>query len=147
MQGVLCQLENSTVYYLPLQSPNGLAFPINQLPMRQPELFRMHYEDIEALRTKTTCEMIRRGIGINTRLILSQLKSIDFPSSFPYDLRHLLFENLFPNMVLHWTGRFKWLDQGTASYELSKEVWKEIGALTCRPRKPYLPCSLAQSPT
>ncbi|KAG8748748.1 hypothetical protein FRC12_013808 [Ceratobasidium sp. 428] len=43
---------------------------------------------------------------------------------------HLLFENLVPNMIKHWTGEFKKLDQGTGNYQLSKEVWKEIGVLT-----------------
>jgi hypothetical protein len=135
IQGVLCQLENASVYYVPLRPPGAAAFPIDRLPMRRPELFRMHYEDIEALGTKAARERIRRDVGVNSRSILSQLKSINFPSSFPFELMHLLFENLFPNMVRHWTGTFKALDQGSGSYELSKATWKEIGILTAQATK------------
>jgi hypothetical protein len=136
MQGVLCQLERNAIYYVPLQRPNATSsFPIDRLPMRRLELFRMHYDDIEAEQTKAARERIRRDVGVNSRSILSQLKSIDFPSSFPFDIMHLLFENLFPNMVRHWTGTFKELDQGAGSYELSDEVWKSIGALTAQATK------------
>ena len=43
---------------------------------------------------------------------------------------HLFFENLVPNMIKHWTGKFKKLDQGTGHYRLDNNVWNEIGRLT-----------------
>jgi hypothetical protein len=43
---------------------------------------------------------------------------------------HLLFENLVPNMIAHWTGTFKKLDQGTGNYEFAPGVWDRIGVLT-----------------
>jgi hypothetical protein len=43
---------------------------------------------------------------------------------------HLFFENLVPNMIKHWKGKFKWLDQGTGDYQLSAAHWKAIGKLT-----------------
>ena len=39
---------------------------------------------------------------------------------------HLIFENLIPNLVAHYTGTFKDLDSGVEDYKLSKEVWSEI---------------------
>lgn len=43
---------------------------------------------------------------------------------------HLIWENLLKNLVLHWTGEFKGLDDGVESYELEKSVWKAIGEAT-----------------
>ncbi|KAG9074683.1 hypothetical protein FS749_013732 [Ceratobasidium sp. UAMH 11750] len=45
---------------------------------------------------------------------------------------HLFFENLVPNMIAHWTGRFKALDEGTGSYQLTPAVWAEVGRLTAQ---------------
>ncbi|KAF9645546.1 hypothetical protein BDM02DRAFT_3203518 [Thelephora ganbajun] len=39
---------------------------------------------------------------------------------------HLIFENLIPNLVRHYTGTFKNLDSGIEDYKLSKEAWSEI---------------------
>jgi hypothetical protein len=43
---------------------------------------------------------------------------------------HLIFENLIPNLVLHYTGGFKGFDTGTESYQLHPSVWEEIGKAT-----------------
>jgi hypothetical protein len=40
---------------------------------------------------------------------------------------HLIFENLIPNLLQHYTGDFKGLDSGTESYEHLKGMWEEIG--------------------
>ncbi|KAK0470469.1 uncharacterized protein EV420DRAFT_1616583 [Desarmillaria tabescens] len=45
---------------------------------------------------------------------------------------HLIWENLLKNLVLHWTGKFKGLDEGTESYELDKSIWKAIGEATAK---------------
>lgn len=103
--------------------------------MRQHKLFEMHYCAIEAEPTEAARNRVRQDIGINARSVLSHLKSVDFPSSFPYDIMHLLLENLVPNMVYHWTGTFKWLDQGSGSYKLLNEVWKTIGVATAEGTK------------
>ncbi|KAG8743020.1 hypothetical protein FRC10_000530 [Ceratobasidium sp. 414] len=73
-----------------------------------------------------------RGCGINGRSIFAHLKSVDLASSAPYDIMHLLFENLVPNMIRHWTGNFKGLNQGTGNYELLGQHWVEIGQLTAK---------------
>ncbi|KAG9083055.1 hypothetical protein FS749_006340 [Ceratobasidium sp. UAMH 11750] len=48
---------------------------------------------------------------------------------------HLLFENLVPNMILHWTGKFKGIDEGVGHYRLPGAVWDKIGELTAASAK------------
>jgi hypothetical protein len=43
---------------------------------------------------------------------------------------HLIWENLIKNLVLHWTGGFKSLNDGTESYQLPKAIWEAIGEAT-----------------
>ncbi|KAG8730992.1 hypothetical protein FRC10_002129, partial [Ceratobasidium sp. 414] len=48
---------------------------------------------------------------------------------------HLLFENLVPNMICHWTGTFKALDEGTENYELEEGEREQIGEQTIQATK------------
>jgi hypothetical protein len=73
---------------------------------------------------------LSKAYGIKGVPILSYLKSLSFPLSFPYDFMHLIWENLIPNLVLHWTGGFKGLDEGVEDYQLPSQVWEAIGAAT-----------------
>ena len=45
---------------------------------------------------------------------------------------HMVFENLLPNLVLHWTGEFKGLDDGDEEYQLPRTVWEAVGLDTAR---------------
>jgi len=45
-------------------------------------------------------------IGVTGRSILTELRSISFPRSFPVDIMHLFFENIAIHMFKHWTGTF-----------------------------------------
>ncbi|KAG8731587.1 hypothetical protein FRC10_001643 [Ceratobasidium sp. 414] len=80
--------------------------------------------------TNVVRETLMKDLGINSWLVFTHLKSVDLSSSFPYDAMHLLFENLVLNMIKHWTGGFKWLDQGNGTYEMSPATWKTLGRLT-----------------
>ncbi|KAI4293859.1 hypothetical protein K525DRAFT_213980 [Schizophyllum commune Loenen D] len=40
---------------------------------------------------------------------------------------HLIFENLLPNLVKHWTGEFKGLDEGREDYQFEAKVWEALG--------------------
>ena len=64
--------------------------------------------------------------GIKGVPLLSLFGSLVLPLSFPLDFMHLIFENLVPNLVAHYTGNFKGLDAGTEDYILSGPVWSEI---------------------
>ena len=39
---------------------------------------------------------------------------------------HLIFENLVPNLVAHYTSDFKGLDAGTEEYIIPAHIWSEI---------------------
>lgn len=43
---------------------------------------------------------------------------------------HLIWENVIKNLVLHWTAKFKGLDSGKESYEVSDAIWEAIGEKT-----------------
>jgi hypothetical protein len=36
---------------------------------------------------------------------------------------HLFFENMIPNLVKLWSGKFKGLDTGSEDYEIAEETW------------------------
>ena len=76
--------------------------------------------------TVTESDRLSRKYGIKGLPRLFLLGSIRFPASFPFDFMHLIFENLVPNLIRHYTGDFKGLDAGTESYELPKSVWEAI---------------------
>ncbi|KAG8717826.1 hypothetical protein FRC08_006555 [Ceratobasidium sp. 394] len=134
MQGVLYRYPRTSVYYVPLTLPGAArGFPPHLLLLRTHELFLLHYRSLEALVGQRARHAEHsQDLGINARPIFAHLKSIDLGSCAPYDIMHLLFENLVPNMIAHWTGRFKMLDQGTENYQLAPAQWAEIGRLTAR---------------
>jgi hypothetical protein len=130
-QGVLCHLQNNSVYYVPLMHPHNTV-PLQQLFLQTHQLFLIHFDELEAVHTQVECDRIVKEYGINGQSVFAQLKSIDLATSFPYNIMHLLFKNLVPNMIRHWTGTFKGLDQGTGTYQISKPQWDAIGRLTAQ---------------
>jgi hypothetical protein len=65
--------------------------------------------------------------GISGESVLSHLKSIDFPRSFPPDSMHLFFENIIPTLVRHYRGVFfKGHSNGDDGFEADDEA--EIGS-------------------
>ncbi|KAG9081193.1 hypothetical protein FRC07_014592 [Ceratobasidium sp. 392] len=118
--------------YIPLTWPGHLEpYPPDLLFMRSHADFLQRYEALDNLANQPgRRKAYAKAFGINGRPIFAQLTAFDLAKCAPYDIMHLLFENLVPNMIKHWTGEFKKLDQGTGNYQLSKEVWKEIGVLT-----------------
>ncbi|KAG8725717.1 hypothetical protein FRC10_007929, partial [Ceratobasidium sp. 414] len=73
---------------------------------------------------------IAQDCGISARSVFVCLGSIELLSCAPYELMHLIFENLVPNLVLLWKEKFKWLDHDDEGYRISDDDWKEIGRLT-----------------
>ncbi|QRW07796.1 hypothetical protein RhiLY_06795 [Ceratobasidium sp. AG-Ba] len=129
-----CSLPISASHNLlhPLTLPGAeRGFPPHLLFLRTHELFHLHYRQLEALDGQPARRAeLATDLGINARPIFGRLKAIDLSTCAPYDIMHLLFENLVPNMIAHWTGKYKSLDQGTEHYELAPGVWTEIGRLT-----------------
>ena len=76
--------------------------------------------------TNAAAEQLAKDSGIKGVPLLASLNTLNFPFSFPLDFMHLIFENLIPNLVRHYTGTFKDLDSGVEDYKLSKTDWFEI---------------------
>jgi hypothetical protein len=68
--------------------------------------------------------------GINGLPALRHVGSLDFARSYPWDIMHLFFENIVPNLVKLWSGKFKHLDVGSEDYKIDSDVWDEIWAET-----------------
>jgi hypothetical protein len=64
--------------------------------------------------------------GIKGVPLLSLVSTLTLPLSFPFDFMHLIFENLVPNLVAHYTGNFKGLNAGVEDYVLPAHIWSEI---------------------
>ena len=130
----------ATTHYVPLDwsrhpdvriDPNILkSFDPKNLPMRTHEEIHSQGEEVQMAPTITIADDLSKIYGVNGVSILFHVSSISFPISFPYDFMHLIWENLIKNLVLLWTGKFKKLNQGTESYELSESVWEAIGEAT-----------------
>lgn len=55
---------------------------------------------------KTGDDKVAKRYGIKGPSCLSELSSIDVPRSFPPDGMHLWWENIIPDLVKHWRGKF-----------------------------------------
>ncbi|KAF5370298.1 hypothetical protein D9758_006954 [Tetrapyrgos nigripes] len=127
-------------YYLPLDRsmhPDVASDPAAvksyhplRLPYRTPAEFQEQAAQVEFAISSRQSEILSREYGIKGISIFSQLSSITFPNSFPHDFMHLVFENNLENLVKHWTGQFKGLDDGFGGYQFAEGVWTAIGAAT-----------------
>jgi len=90
--------------------------------------------NIEMASNNATHEWLAEEHGIKGILVLSSISSISFPSSFPFDFMHLIWENLIPNLIEFWTGKFKDLDHQGEGYFIEPHIWTAIKAATaaCR---------------
>jgi hypothetical protein len=115
------------VHYVPLFRPEGSVCPAD-LPMRSHATFIEQANEVLAAETISEADELAKEHGIKGLSVLSGLGSLNFPLSFPFDFMHLIFENLVPNLVRHYTGTFKGLDCGTENYLIPQEEWLEICA-------------------
>lgn len=136
--------------YVPLIPPASLDSDLptylpNALPLRTHAEFMNQACQVQAARTATESSRLARDYGIKGPSILSQLSSVEFPASFPYDFMHLIWENLIPNLVKLWTGQFKGLDEGDEEYQLAPAIWTAIGS-ACAAAGSSIPASLGPKP-
>jgi len=113
------------VYYVPLFRTEGLISPAD-LPMHSRTTFIEQANQVLAATTISEANELAKKHGIKGVPVLSGLGSLNFPLSFPFDFMHLIFENLIPNLVRHYTGTFKDLDCGTENYLIPQDEWSEI---------------------
>ncbi|KAF7340818.1 hypothetical protein MSAN_02111100 [Mycena sanguinolenta] len=138
IKGVRNVTGGEKLYYVPLTYPDGRSWDPEHLPLRSPERLEaviQKFEQIEdsfndpnaAAKAK---EKLSKFHGIKGLPALRRVGSLHYPRSRPWDLMHLLFENVIPNLVKLWSGKFKGLDTGTEDYEIDEETWEQIWAET-----------------
>jgi hypothetical protein len=83
------------------------------------------------IKASTTAEEDRLSMeyGIKGVPLLSLIGALNLPQSFPLDFMHLIFENLVPNLIAHYSGKFKDLDDGDEEYTIPANIWSEICAV------------------
>jgi hypothetical protein len=130
--GIRIPDSNNPIHYIPLNRPSRgpLAEPSYNplaLPLRTHDRLMAQAREVVDANTNTEEDRLSTLYGIKRIPLLSILPSVQFPTSFPYDFMHLIWENLIPNLLKLWTGDFKELDQGTGDYQLAKPVFEAIG--------------------
>jgi hypothetical protein len=124
--------QNKTLY-VPLSRRNHptptdvVEYHPEKLPLRSHNDFMAQAKAVESAPTEARREALAKEYGIKGTPLLSALKSLRFPQSFPYDFMHLIWENLIPNLVLFWSGSYKGMDEGQP-YVLSPNIWEIVGA-------------------
>jgi hypothetical protein len=126
---------NSRTNYVPLRrdkipGATPRRYSPSNLPIRTHEEIMNQARDIEMAPNKATHERLAKEHGIKGIPMLSSISSISFPSSFPFDFMHLIWENLIPNLIEFWTGEFKDLDHEDEGYFIEQHIWNEIGTAT-----------------
>ena len=117
--------------YVPLHREEGTYDP-HALRYRHHRRFIRQARRVIAADTVAESDRLSRRYGIKGIPGLFLLGSVNFPTSFPFDFMHLIFENLVPNLIRHYTSDFKGLDTGTEQYDLPKSVWEAIGDAAAR---------------
>ena len=124
------------VYYVPLWRVDASDhYDAMALPKRTHERFLEQAGEVVLAPTNAEEDHLSTKYGIKGIPLFSLLGSLSFPSSFPLDFMHLIFENLIPNLIGHYTGNFKDLGSGTKAYELSGDIWSaicEVGAASSK---------------
>jgi hypothetical protein len=140
IQGLCIPGSCTTTHYAPLDQSRHpdiqhddtmiKKYSPSHLPLQTHAKFLRQGHQVQFASNRTQFENLSKQFRVKGIPILAYLSSIYFPSSFPYDFMHLIFENVMKNLVLLWTGKFKGLDEGNGSYVLAPKVWDAIGAAT-----------------
>ena len=119
-----------SVYYVPLARFDGQdSYDAKALKKRTHERFLNQAEEVITAETNADEDRLSMTYGIKGIPLLSLIATLVLPLSFPFDFMHLIFENLVPNLVAHYTGNFKGLDAGVEEYIIPARIWSEICAI------------------
>ena len=115
------------VYYVPLWCAEvSNHYNVKALPMQTHQHFLKQAGEVVLTATNAEEDHLLTKYGIKGIPLLSLLSSLSFPFSFPLNFMHLIFENLIPNLIGHYTGTFKDLDCRSEDYKLPADVWSAI---------------------
>jgi hypothetical protein len=132
IRGVRKIQSRGTNYYVPLTTPHRQerpSFDPFDLPYRTHDSFDKVLQQIENAPTKKSREKIAKDHGIREAPALSRVRSLDHARSYPWEWFHLLLENIVPNLVKLWTGRFPGIEPGS-DFEIDSQVWQVVGKET-----------------
>ena len=116
-----------SIYYVPLARFNGEeSYDADALEKCTHKRFLDQAEEVITAQTNAEEDRLAMTYGIKGVPLLSLVSTLTLPLSFPFDFMHLIFENLVPNLVAHYTGNFKGLDAGVEDYVLPAHIWSEI---------------------
>jgi hypothetical protein len=137
IKGVRMISQRGTIYYVPLTTPDvdhqtRQSYDPRSLRLRTHQHYLHCHAKIDATITKKQRDDLGKYYGIRHFPLLSRVGSIDFAVSFPWEWLHLFCENNIPNLISLTSGTFKNLDMGKEDYEISKQVWDEIGEETTK---------------
>ena len=132
-------LRNRTLYVLLSRcnhpKPTDVVkYHLERLPLCSHDSFMAQANTVESVPTEVQREKLAKAYGIKGVPLLSALRSLRFPQSFPYDFMHLIWENLIPNLVLFWSGHYKGMDEGQP-YILNTDIWQVVGATSAEAMK------------
>ena len=105
------QIPGEKVNYFPLYHEDKTYDPCS-LPRRHHHRFIKQAKKVIVAETVTKSNQLSHKYGIKGLPGLFLLRSVRFPASFPFGFMHLIFENLAPNLIRHYTNDFKGLDAG-----------------------------------
>ena len=137
IKGIRMPDSRNKTLYVPLSRHNHPAptdvveYHPERFPLRSHDLFMAQAESVQSAPTEVRREELAKAYGIKGVPLLSALGSLRFPQSFPYDFMHLIWENLIPNLVLFWSGRFKGMDEGQP-YVLDPRIWQDVGTTSTK---------------
>jgi hypothetical protein len=85
---------------------------------------------VEAAKNDNDERLPSLDTGVNGLSPLARLSSLEFPTSFPHDFMHIVFENLLPTLLQLWTRTQWWREFGEPDedYLLAEDVWAAISA-------------------
>jgi hypothetical protein len=131
MKGLRNKTGGETIYYMPLASPSAdgelhKSWDPRNLPLRTDSSFQAVVDQIDDACLLGDKEKLAKYHGIRGLPALHRVGSMDRARSYPWDCMHLFFENIIPNLVKLWSGKFKGVDSGCEDYEIDDDVWTEI---------------------
>lgn len=140
--------RNETTYYVP-HNVSGCR----NLPLRSD--LRGCIEDVMATKDAN----VEKDWGISRKSILTQLRSIHFPRSFPIDIMHCVLQNVTPTLFKLWAGKKLAVDDlkkrgsqnyqnphpETPDYRLTKQQLEYVGETLASSRN-RIPAYLGHAP-
>lgn len=140
IRGLRTPNSRATTHYVPLDRSCHPAvrndptlirkYDPSSLPLRTHDEIIAQAKYVELSRSFKEADRRSKEVGINGTSIFFCLSSLRFPTSFPHDFMHLIFENGLDNLIELWTTDFKGIDTSSDDFRLSPKIWDAIGSAT-----------------